>query len=172
MSSHTQAKGLPSPRPLVKQASTFTSCGMWSEGGGGWGGGHRAIFRSLLYFSVTAVCLLRQSELLAISSGQAEVGSSEANLSKQLAPAQATGRRSGWMIYCCRCSKPVILQLRCTDKREKDPHLLSVRTKGYSTRRGSCSLCVFVIVLVVILSSEANLIGNLTPYVFLHMLHV
>lgn len=66
--------------------------------------GHKAIFRSLLYFSVTAVCLPRQFELLAISSGQAEGGSLVANLSKHLAPAQATGRQSGWMIYCCRCS--------------------------------------------------------------------
>lgn len=50
-------------RPLVKQASTFTSCGMWSEGG------TKAIYRKLLYFSVTAVCLPRQFELLAVSSG-------------------------------------------------------------------------------------------------------
>lgn len=31
VSSHTQAKGLPPPQPLVKQASPFTSCGTWSE---------------------------------------------------------------------------------------------------------------------------------------------
>lgn len=52
-------------------------------------GGHRAIYRKLLYFSVTAVCLPSQFELLAVSSGQAEGGSSEANLSKHSAPAPA-----------------------------------------------------------------------------------
>lgn len=55
----------------------------------GSGGGLEAIYRNLLYFSVTAVCLPRQFELLAVSSGQAEGGSSEANLSKHLTPAQA-----------------------------------------------------------------------------------
>lgn len=63
-------------------------------------GGHRAINRKLLYFSVTAVCLPRQFELLAVSSGLAKGGSSEANLSKHLAPAQAMVGRFGWLVDC------------------------------------------------------------------------
>lgn len=68
---------------------------MWSEGG-------TELFIETFYtFSVTAVCLPRRFELLAVSSGQAEGGSSQANLSKHLAPAQAMARPFGRMIYCC-----------------------------------------------------------------------
>lgn len=76
MSSHTQSKRPPLPRPLVKQASTLTSCGMWSEGG-------TELFLEAFYiFLSQQVGLPGQFELLAVSAGQAEGGSIEANLSK------------------------------------------------------------------------------------------
>lgn len=76
MSSHTQSKLLPLPWPRVKQASTFTSCGMWSEGG-------TELFLEAFYiFLSQRVGLPGQFELLAVSPGQAEGGSIEDNLSK------------------------------------------------------------------------------------------
>lgn len=66
VSSHTQEKGLPPPRATTQTSLNFHL--LWNVVRRG----HKAIFRNLFYFSVTAVCLHRQFERLAVRQARLE----------------------------------------------------------------------------------------------------